>query len=197
MPISEDWYKHQLAHSVDWAVRSRFHWFLSGGLNLQSVHHCFPTVDHSHLPALRRVLEDVCQKHEVEMHHFSGYAEGILSHAKHLGLGRKAPSVTLAHGAEEGSVGPSRSRKRYTIPLRMRIYKENCKENISTEEKSSQLCHLDRPSFSSKRSEQRVYRGRQGHGQRHRDLWVSRGTEGLWWSQDEPKCIYFAGTSDM
>ena len=109
MPISEDWYKHQLAHSVDWAVRSRFHWFLSGGLNLQSVHHCFPTVDHSHLPALRRVLEDVCQKHEVEMHHFSGYAEGILSHAKHLGLGRKAPSVTLAHGAEEGSVGPSRS----------------------------------------------------------------------------------------
>eukprot|EP00434_Breviolum_minutum_P002758 symbB.v1.2.002426.t1/scaffold129.1/size311234/15 len=100
-PISEDWYKHQLAHSVDWAVRSRFHWFLSGGLNLQSVHHCFPTVDHSHLPALRRVLEDVCQKHEVEMHNFSGYAEGILSHAKHLGLGRKTP-VRLANGAEEG-----------------------------------------------------------------------------------------------
>lgn len=101
-PVSEDWYKHQLAHSVDWAVRSRFHWFLSGGLNLQSVHHCFPTVDHSHLPALRRVLEDVCQKHEVEMQHFSGYAEGILSHAKHLGLGRKTP-VRLANGAEEGS----------------------------------------------------------------------------------------------
>lgn len=50
----------RLAHSVDWAVRSRLHWFLSGGLNLQSVHHCFPTVDHSHLPALRRILEEVC-----------------------------------------------------------------------------------------------------------------------------------------
>lgn len=98
-PVSDDWYKHQLAHSVDWAVRSPFHWFLSGGLNLQSVHHCFPTVDHSHLPALRRVVEDVCMKHSVEIHHFSGYAQGILSHARHLGFGRQ-----LAPGATQGAV---------------------------------------------------------------------------------------------
>ncbi|CAK9029835.1 (S)-coclaurine N-methyltransferase (TfCNMT) [Durusdinium trenchii] len=97
-PVSDDWYKHQLAHSVDWAVRSPFHWFLSGGLNLQSVHHCFPTVDHSHLPALRRVVEDVCMKHSVEIHHFSGYAQGILSHARHLGFGRQ-----LAPGATQGA----------------------------------------------------------------------------------------------
>lgn len=97
--MSHDWYKHQIAHSVDWAVRSRLHWFLSGGLNLQSVHHCFPTVDHSHLPALRRVVEAVCQKHDVEMQQFNGYVEGIMSHAKHLGLGR-APVTTLAPATE-------------------------------------------------------------------------------------------------
>ncbi|CAJ1407384.1 unnamed protein product [Effrenium voratum] len=90
-PVSEDWYKHQIAHSVDWSVRSRFHWFMSGGLNLQTVHHCFPTVDHSHLPALRPLLEDVCKRYGVQMQQFDGYMAGIGSHLKHL----SGPAATV------------------------------------------------------------------------------------------------------
>jgi len=84
---SECWYKHQLTHSVDFAVNSRIHWFMSGGLNLQSVHHCFPTVDHSHLPQLRAVMQKVCQKHGVQMHTFDSYTMGVVSHLQHLATG--------------------------------------------------------------------------------------------------------------
>mmetsp|Transcript_13026 Transcript_13026/g.31049 ORF Transcript_13026/g.31049 Transcript_13026/m.31049 type:complete len:1126 (+) Transcript_13026:81-3458(+) len=84
---ASDWYRHQLTHSVDFAVDSRLHWFMSGGLNLQSVHHCFPTVDHSHLPQLRRVMQEVCKKHGVEMFSFDSYAMGVISHLQHLASG--------------------------------------------------------------------------------------------------------------
>ncbi|CAE7348890.1 ufaA1 [Symbiodinium natans] len=109
---SECWYKHQLTHSVDFAVRSPLHWFMSGGLNLQSVHHCFPTVDHSHLPQLRRVMLKVCHKHGVQMHTFDSYSMGVVSHLQHLATGaserpmaQQVPSSQAALSAHDASVG--------------------------------------------------------------------------------------------
>ena len=103
---SECWYKHQLTHSVDFAVSSPLHWFMSGGLNLQSVHHCFPTVDHSHLPQLRAVIQKVCQKHGVPMHTFDSYTMGVVSHLEHLATGASeqvaTPLITQAALSTEG-----------------------------------------------------------------------------------------------
>lgn len=86
---SECWYAHQLATTVDFAPQSTLHWFVSGGLNLQVEHHLFPTVDHCHLPDLRLIIQKVCAAHGINVHTFSGYAAGIVSHARLLQSGSR------------------------------------------------------------------------------------------------------------
>ncbi|CAE8629024.1 unnamed protein product [Polarella glacialis] len=81
---SSCWYTHQLASTVDIAPHSWAHWLVSGGLNLQVVHHCFPSINHSHLPALRLIFEEVCGKHDVKLHTQGGFLEGLISHLDHL-----------------------------------------------------------------------------------------------------------------
>lgn len=92
---SDCWYAHQIATTADFSPHSRIHWFLSGGLNLQVIHHLFPTVDHCHLPGLRVVVADVCRAHGLELHTLDGYLGGLKSH------------VALLAGSTDTTVAPA------------------------------------------------------------------------------------------
>jgi len=94
-PRADCWYLHQLATTVDFAQGSAMHWLVSGGLNLQVMHHLFPTVDHCHLPELCLIVKRVCDAHGVQLHSWAGYVDGMWSHLRLLkqGVTGKSPAL--------------------------------------------------------------------------------------------------------
>jgi len=59
--------KRQVATSMDFATDSPFWGHVSGGLNTQAIHHCFPSVSAMHLRALYPRFRKVCKEHGVEL----------------------------------------------------------------------------------------------------------------------------------
>jgi len=59
--------KRQVKTSVDFSPDSVLWGHLSGGLNTQAIHHCFPSVSAMHLRALYPKFRKVCEKHGVEL----------------------------------------------------------------------------------------------------------------------------------
>lgn len=110
---SKCWYAHQIHTTVDIAPESRIAWFLSGGLNLQITHHLFPTIDHSHLPAVRSVVKDVCSRHGIQMSTYAGYAAAFNAHVSHLagsGVGKqRSVDVSSNGGSNSNATGQSNS----------------------------------------------------------------------------------------
>lgn len=58
-----DFFKRQVRTSLDYAVDSDVWRFLTGGLNLQSIHHVLPSVSSCHYTALYPEFHRLCQKH--------------------------------------------------------------------------------------------------------------------------------------
>jgi len=59
--------KRQVISSMDFAADSAFWGHVSGGLNTQAIHHCFPSVSAMHLRALYPAFRQVCEKHGVKL----------------------------------------------------------------------------------------------------------------------------------
>merc|ERR1719203_622211 len=59
--------KRQVTSSMDFAPDSSVWGHLSGGLNTQAIHHCFPSVSAMHLRALYPTFRQVCLKHNVAL----------------------------------------------------------------------------------------------------------------------------------
>ena len=59
------WAASQVEHSMNFAMGSRFAFYISFGLNFQIEHHLFPSVSHDHLPKLSKDIRKVCDKHGV------------------------------------------------------------------------------------------------------------------------------------
>lgn len=63
-----DWYKAQVETSCTyggWAAM-----FLTGGLNLQIEHHCFPRMSSWHYPAIAQAVRECCKEHGVKYTYF-------------------------------------------------------------------------------------------------------------------------------
>lgn len=59
------WAASQVEHSMNFAMNSKFAFYLSFGLNFQIEHHLFPSISHDHLPKLSEGIRKVCAKHGV------------------------------------------------------------------------------------------------------------------------------------
>jgi len=59
------WAASQVEHSMNFAMASKFAFYISFGLNFQIEHHLFPSVSHDHLPKLSAAIRKVCAKHGV------------------------------------------------------------------------------------------------------------------------------------
>lgn len=59
--------KRQVLASMDFAADSKFWSNISGGLNTQAIHHCFPSVSAIHLRDLYPKFRQLCRKHGVEL----------------------------------------------------------------------------------------------------------------------------------
>jgi linoleoyl-CoA desaturase len=60
-----------------------WNWF-SGGLNHQIEHHLFPSVSHTHYPAIRQIVRSTAREFELPYKQFDTYGEALTSHYRFL-----------------------------------------------------------------------------------------------------------------
>nr|QBK88667.1 MAG: fatty acid desaturase [Mimivirus LCMiAC01] len=80
----DDWYKHQIISSSDYG--GHISSLLTGGLNIQIIHHLFPRINSIHYVTLQPIVEKICIKHGVKYVKFDGICQNILSTMKYFGL---------------------------------------------------------------------------------------------------------------
>lgn len=87
-PISysrkDDWALLQLSTTSNFANHnSLLTWFL-GGLNFQIEHHLFPSISHSHYPAIQNIVESYCKEKGFPYHKQESFSCAIRAHFRHL-----------------------------------------------------------------------------------------------------------------
>ena len=80
----DDWYKHQAISTSDYGGTISSN--ITGGLNIQIIHHLFPKTNSIHYVALQPIIEKVCKKHKVNYVQFPWIHQNILSTTKYFGL---------------------------------------------------------------------------------------------------------------
>jgi fatty acid desaturase len=78
------WARHQVSTSVDYSQSSALVTFLTGALNMQSLHHCFPGVHSSRLRAMYPAFREVCGKHGVAINEVGSFWEALKGYGVHL-----------------------------------------------------------------------------------------------------------------
>jgi linoleoyl-CoA desaturase len=93
------WAVHEVEATVDFCPNNRFMtWFL-GGLNFQIEHHLFPSVPHTHYPAIAAIVRRKAEAHGVRYSVHETLGAAIGSHARHLRrMGQQGLRVELEMG---------------------------------------------------------------------------------------------------
>jgi fatty acid desaturase len=76
------WYKAQAETSSTYGGNLAM--FLTGGLNYQIEHHCFPRLSSWHYPLVRPAIEECCKRHGVQYNYFPSLASNMLSMLKYM-----------------------------------------------------------------------------------------------------------------
>ena len=82
--MNNEFAKHQIETTVDFARDSWFWTWYTGGLNFQVEHHLFPRVCHVHYPALAAVVESTCRDYGVRYSSYASFSEGVVQHYRWL-----------------------------------------------------------------------------------------------------------------
>ncbi len=78
--IEDEWAKHQVKTTANFAPKSKIiNWYV-GGLNYQIEHHLFPKVSHVHYPAISGIIQKYCKKHDVPYIQFPTMLDAVGSH---------------------------------------------------------------------------------------------------------------------
>jgi hypothetical protein len=80
----QEWAIHQVEHSLDYAVDSKFWLHISNGLNLQVVHHLFPQVGWGHYRELSVIVQEVCTCFDVTYSTERSFFAAATSHFEYL-----------------------------------------------------------------------------------------------------------------
>ena len=78
--LEDDWAKHQIRTTANFATHSRLITWFTGGLNHQIEHHLFPNVAHTHYSSLRPIVRAVAQRHGLECHDLGSFASALRQH---------------------------------------------------------------------------------------------------------------------
>lgn len=78
------WAIHQLKTTANFATRSKFWSWFTGGLNFQVEHHLFPNISHVHYPALSKIVKSVCRKYKIPYLEHRKLRYAFISHVAHL-----------------------------------------------------------------------------------------------------------------
>ncbi|MEM7550562.1 MAG: acyl-CoA desaturase [Bacteroidota bacterium] len=90
--INENWSVHQILTTTNFAMKSKFIYWFSGGLNFQLEHHLFPNICHVHYPAISKILQKTTSEFNLPYHAKKTFLGAIYAHYKMLkDLGASSP----------------------------------------------------------------------------------------------------------
>ena len=79
-----DFFRRQATTSLDYGIDSNVWRFLTGGLNVQSIHHVMPGVCSCHYTDLYPKFYALCRKHDCEPAVAPGILRATYLHLKHV-----------------------------------------------------------------------------------------------------------------
>jgi fatty acid desaturase len=82
--FDKNFFKHQILTSNNVASNNYLVFLFTGGLNLQTEHHLFPSVNHVHLRKLQPYVREICKKHGVPYNDTPSLWEALCQHVAHL-----------------------------------------------------------------------------------------------------------------
>jgi linoleoyl-CoA desaturase len=92
--IENEWAKHQVETTVDFAPRNRLLSWYIGGLNFQVEHHLLPHICHLNYPHLAPIVAATCEEFGIRYNCYATWREAFGSHWRELRLlGRAAAPV--------------------------------------------------------------------------------------------------------
>jgi linoleoyl-CoA desaturase len=95
--IENEWAIHQVKTTANFAPRNLIiSWFV-GGLNYQVEHHLFPRVSHIHYPAISKIVEETCQRHNLPYNVYPTMTGAVASHFRMMkALGKRPERLAVA-----------------------------------------------------------------------------------------------------
>lgn len=82
--IVKEWAVHQVVTTSNFGTKSKFLFWLLGGLNFQVEHHLFPRVSHIHYPQISRIVKETCREFGIAYHEYTSMARAFVSHLIYL-----------------------------------------------------------------------------------------------------------------
>ncbi len=84
-PGPDDFVLLQLMTTADYSTKNKWLTWYIGGLNFQVIHHLFPTICHTHYPAIQKILKDTLKSYPtLTYHEFPSFHAAIKDHFKAL-----------------------------------------------------------------------------------------------------------------
>lgn len=84
LKIENAWFIHQLQTTANFATKSKFWGWLTGGLNFQVEHHLFSRMSHIHYPAVSQIVKQVCADYNIVYNEQPKFRTALKSHIDHL-----------------------------------------------------------------------------------------------------------------
>lgn len=83
-PKWNHWSEQMVDTSLDYSQDSRFWTFVSGGLNMQSLHHCLPSLSCSRYREFYPTYRKLCEKHKLKIHETKSLFTAMQLYALHI-----------------------------------------------------------------------------------------------------------------
>ncbi|MBA3898596.1 MAG: acyl-CoA desaturase [Bacteroidetes bacterium] len=78
--IEEEWAIHQMLTTANFATKSKFVTWFTGGLNMQVEHHLFPTICHIHYPKISEFVKSAAKKHNIPYQENETFYKALKAH---------------------------------------------------------------------------------------------------------------------
>lgn len=82
--VQQNWAKHEMMTTSNYAPKSRiFAWFV-GGLNYQVEHHLFPNICHVHYPGISKIVAETAAEYNIPYNSYKTFIGAATGHVKML-----------------------------------------------------------------------------------------------------------------
>lgn len=82
--VENEWVKHEIETTANFATKNKFVTWFSGGLNFQIEHHIYPKINHAHYPALQPFVQEICVEYGINYNESPTFFSAIASHTRCL-----------------------------------------------------------------------------------------------------------------
>ena len=84
LKIDQEWARHQVETTANFATNNKIVSWVVGGLNFQIEHHLFPKVSHVHYPAISKLVEETCKEYNIRYVNYPTMTSAVISHFRFM-----------------------------------------------------------------------------------------------------------------